>query len=73
MVAHCPLSVDGAADACYESGASHVVLNDTLAALNGLHESEFDVVIDTIGGRRSECQKCAVCSVTSQRVWTNMS
>lgn len=54
LVAQCPLSVDGGAETCYESGASHVVVNDPLAALNSLHESEFDVVIDTMGGRRSE-------------------
>lgn len=55
VVAHCPVTVDRGAEICHEAGASHVITNDVLAALNGLHESEFDVVVDTVGSRRGEC------------------
>ncbi|KAM0787962.1 hypothetical protein ACM66B_006166 [Microbotryomycetes sp. NB124-2] len=52
VVAHCPISAHEGAEYCRAAGASHVIVDELLATLNGLHESEFDVVIDTIGGRR---------------------
>lgn len=33
-------------------GAQEVVIDSPVAAVNSLHESEFDIVIDTVGGRR---------------------
>jgi hypothetical protein len=39
---------------CRNAGATDVVRDEPLAAINGLHEGSFDVVIDTIGGRRRE-------------------
>ncbi|KAK4052098.1 hypothetical protein OIV83_002392 [Microbotryomycetes sp. JL201] len=52
VVAHCPITAYEGAEYCRAAGASHVIVDEPLATLNGLHESEFDVVIDTIGGRR---------------------
>lgn len=54
LVAHCPSTSmqDEHARICRKRGASRVMVDEPLATLNALHESEFDVVIDTIGGRR---------------------
>lgn len=52
MVAQCPPDVVDGEDFCRATGASDVIVDEPLAALNSVHESSFDVVIDTIGGRR---------------------
>ncbi|SCZ91958.1 BZ3500_MvSof-1268-A1-R1_Chr5-3g08246 [Microbotryum saponariae] len=48
LVAQCPPERREDQVFCRESGASDVLLDDPLAAINRLHENEFDVVIDTI-------------------------
>ncbi|GAA5877658.1 hypothetical protein JCM1840_004970 [Sporobolomyces johnsonii] len=52
MAAQCPNSLQNGEVICKEAGASEVLRDEPLAALNGIHEGSFDVVIDTIGGRR---------------------
>ncbi|GAA5901730.1 uncharacterized protein JCM6883_000376 [Sporobolomyces salmoneus] len=52
VVAQIPMSVIDSDSLCREAGATDVVRDEPLAAINGLHEGSFDVVIDTIGGRR---------------------
>ncbi|GAA5824878.1 hypothetical protein JCM3770_002188 [Rhodotorula araucariae] len=52
MVAQCPMSVPDGETRLREAGATDVLREEPLAAINGLHEGSFDVVIDTIGGRR---------------------
>lgn len=37
---------------CQHYGAREVIRNDPIAALNEVHEASFDVVFDTLGGRR---------------------
>ncbi|KDE03592.1 hypothetical protein MVLG_05927 [Microbotryum lychnidis-dioicae p1A1 Lamole] len=52
LVAQCPPERREDQVFCRESGASDVLLDDPLAAINRLHENEFNVVIDTIGGSK---------------------
>ncbi|GAA5974524.1 hypothetical protein JCM21900_006294 [Sporobolomyces salmonicolor] len=52
MAAQCPTSLHNGEVVCKEAGASEVFRDEPLAALNSIHEGSFDVVIDTIGGRR---------------------
>ncbi|BGP13276.1 hypothetical protein JCM10213_004954 [Rhodosporidiobolus nylandii] len=52
MVAQCPMAVNEGEALCMEVGATEVVRDEPLAAINGQHEGSFDVVVDTIGGRR---------------------
>ncbi|BGP29300.1 hypothetical protein JCM10296v2_001038 [Rhodotorula toruloides] len=52
MVAQCPLHVLDAETVCREAGATDMLRDEPLAALNSIHEGSFDAVIDTIGGRR---------------------
>lgn len=52
MVAQCPTSVTDGLAVCEANGAHEVVVGDPLWAMNTLHEASFDLVIDTIGGRR---------------------
>ncbi|GAA5964452.1 hypothetical protein JCM3765_006284 [Sporobolomyces pararoseus] len=52
VVAQIPMSVIDGDALCRKAGATDVVRDEPLAAINGLHEGSFDVVIDTIGGRR---------------------
>ncbi|GAA5943678.1 hypothetical protein JCM1841_001308 [Sporobolomyces salmonicolor] len=52
MAAQCPISLHNGEVVCKEAGASEVFRDEPLAALNSIHEGSFDVVIDTIGGRR---------------------
>ncbi|TNY23995.1 hypothetical protein DMC30DRAFT_334139, partial [Rhodotorula diobovata] len=52
MVAQCSMSVSDGEATLREAGATDVLREEPLAAINGLHEGSFDVVIDTIGGRR---------------------
>lgn len=54
MVAQCLPEVTDGEDYCKKTGASEVIMDEPLPAINSLHESSFDVVIDTIGGRRCE-------------------
>jgi len=37
---------------CRANGAHEVVVGEPLWAVNSLHESSFDLVVDTVGGRR---------------------
>lgn len=46
------MSVTDGEAALREAGATDVLREEPLAAINGLHEGSFDVVIDAIGGRR---------------------
>lgn len=63
-MAHCPPSAifdqQEATDLLKQAGASHVVRDESLATLNACHEAEFDVVVDCIGGRRSELPRCSL-------------
>ncbi|GAA6000765.1 hypothetical protein JCM10207_004648 [Rhodosporidiobolus poonsookiae] len=52
MVAQCPLALNDGDVVCLQAGATEVIRDEPLAAINGLHEGSFDAVIDTIGGRR---------------------
>lgn len=52
IVAQCPPSVSDGLAVCEANGAHEVVIGEPLWALNSLHESSFDLVIDTVGGRR---------------------
>jgi NADPH:quinone reductase-like Zn-dependent oxidoreductase len=52
IVAQCPDSISDGVALCEANGANEVVIGDPLWALNSLHESSFDLVLDTIGGRR---------------------
>ncbi|KAM0752083.1 hypothetical protein T439DRAFT_200504 [Meredithblackwellia eburnea MCA 4105] len=52
VVAQCPLTVVDGDAYCRATGASDVIRDEPLATMNAIHESSFDVVIDTIGGRR---------------------
>ncbi len=53
VIAHAPHSAFGAEDDCYDNGAREVVLDDDeVAVLNAQHESGFEYVLDTVGGRR---------------------
>ncbi|GAA5851063.1 hypothetical protein JCM8547_009168 [Rhodosporidiobolus lusitaniae] len=52
MVAQVPISVNDGDRVCKEAGATDVLQDEPLAVINGEHESSYDVVIDTIGGRR---------------------
>lgn len=52
IVAHCPQHVSDGVAICEANGAHEVIVGEPLWALNTLHESSFDLVIDTIGGRR---------------------
>lgn len=52
IVAHCPDSISDGVTLCEANGAHEVVVGDALWALNSLHESSFDLVLDTVGGRR---------------------
>ena len=54
VVAQVPMSVIDGEALCKDAGATDVLRDEPLSALNGLHEGSFDVVIDTIGGRRRE-------------------
>ncbi|PWN53630.1 hypothetical protein IE53DRAFT_359838 [Violaceomyces palustris] len=52
IVAQCPPSVSDALSVCQANGAHEVVVGEPLWAINSLHESSFDLVVDTIGGRK---------------------
>ncbi|EPQ28349.1 uncharacterized protein PFL1_04176 [Pseudozyma flocculosa PF-1] len=52
IVAQCPPSVSDGVAVCQANGAHEVVVGEPLWAINSLHESSFDLVVDTIGGRR---------------------
>lgn len=54
IVAQCDPGVIDGERYCRNTGASDVILDETLSAINSLHESSVDVVIDTVGGRRSK-------------------
>ncbi|PWN24426.1 hypothetical protein BDZ90DRAFT_123908 [Jaminaea rosea] len=52
IVAQCPASVSDGVPLCEANGAHEVVVGEPLWAMNTLHESSFDLVLDTVGGRR---------------------
>lgn len=52
IVAHCPNQVTDGVAICEANGAHEVIIGEPLWALNTLHESSFDLVVDTVGGRR---------------------
>ncbi|GAA5936859.1 uncharacterized protein JCM15063_000082 [Sporobolomyces koalae] len=52
VVGQVPMAVIDGEQLCRNAGATDVLRDEPLAAINGLHEGSFDVVIDTIGGRR---------------------
>ncbi|PWZ03266.1 hypothetical protein BCV70DRAFT_154808 [Testicularia cyperi] len=52
IVAQCPPSISDGVAVCQANGAHEVVLGEPLWAINSLHESSFDLVIDTVGGRK---------------------
>jgi NADPH:quinone reductase-like Zn-dependent oxidoreductase len=52
VIAHVPLDVANAEDDAWENGAKEVIADDPVAMINAQHESGFEFVLDTIGGRR---------------------
>ncbi|GAA96203.1 uncharacterized protein L969DRAFT_14400 [Mixia osmundae IAM 14324] len=52
ITAQVPEYVTEAQTFCRAIGASETLQDEPLAVINSLHESSYDVVIDTIGGRR---------------------
>lgn len=52
IVAHCPNQVSDGVALCEANGAHEVIVGEPLWALNTLHESSLDLVVDTVGGRR---------------------
>ena len=52
VIAHVPLDVDNAEDDAWDNGAKEVFADDAVAMINAQHESGFEFVLDTIGGRR---------------------
>lgn len=52
VIAHVPLDVNNAEDDAWENGAKEVFADDAVAMINAQHESGFEFVLDTIGGRR---------------------
>jgi hypothetical protein len=53
VVAHAPEGVYGAEEDCWDNGAREVIVDDDeVAVINEQHESEFQYVLDTVGGRR---------------------
>ncbi len=54
VIAHAPASILGAEDDCWENGAREVFLDDDeVGMINDQHESGFEFVLDTVGGRRA--------------------
>lgn len=52
IVAQCPPSATDGYAIAQANGAHEVVVGEALWAINSLHESSFDLVVDTIGGRK---------------------
>lgn len=52
VIAHVPLDVASAEEDAWDNGAKEVIADDAVAVINAQHESGFDFVLDTIGGRR---------------------
>jgi NADPH:quinone reductase-like Zn-dependent oxidoreductase len=52
VIAQVPLDVANAEDDAWENGAKEVIADDAVAMINAQHESGFEFVLDTIGGRR---------------------
>uniref|UniRef100_V5GJL9 Enoyl reductase (ER) domain-containing protein n=1 Tax=Kalmanozyma brasiliensis (strain GHG001) TaxID=1365824 RepID=V5GJL9_KALBG len=52
IVAQCPPSVSDGVAVCQANGAHEVVIGEPLWAINSLHESSFDLIVDTVGGRK---------------------
>ncbi|KDN43927.1 hypothetical protein K437DRAFT_274779 [Tilletiaria anomala UBC 951] len=52
IVAQCPPSANDGYAICQANGAHEVIVGEPLWAVNLLHESSFDLVLDTIGGRK---------------------
>ncbi|KAK0550324.1 hypothetical protein OC846_003709 [Tilletia horrida] len=52
IVAQCPTAIADGVTVCRANGAHEVVVGEPLWAINSLHESSFDLVVDTVGGRR---------------------
>lgn len=52
VTAQVPLDVESAEEDAWDNGAREVVADDPIVVLNGQHESGFEFVLDTYGGRR---------------------
>lgn len=52
VIAHVPLDVANAEEDAWDNGAKEVIADDAVAVINAQHESGFEFVLDTIGGRR---------------------
>lgn len=52
VTAQVPPYVDTAEDDAWDNGASEVFVDEPIVMLNGQHESGFEFVLDTQGGRR---------------------
>ncbi|SPC60754.1 uncharacterized protein UHOD_01900 [Ustilago sp. UG-2017b] len=52
IVAQCPPSISDGVAVCQANGAHEVVIGEPLWAINSLHESSFDLIVDTVGGRK---------------------
>jgi NADPH:quinone reductase-like Zn-dependent oxidoreductase len=52
VVAQVPVDVESSEDDAWDNGAREVVADDPVIMLNGQHESGFEIVLDTSGGRR---------------------
>lgn len=52
VVAQVPVDVESSEDDAWDNGAREVVVDDPVVMLNGQHESGFEFVLDTCGGRK---------------------
>jgi NADPH:quinone reductase-like Zn-dependent oxidoreductase len=51
VIAHCPTHIHDGITRCKAGGTHEVYVCDHMTTLNTMHESSFDLVIDTIGGK----------------------
>lgn len=52
VIAQVPLNVDSAEEDAWDNGCTEVVVDDPIVMLDAQHESGFELVLDTYGGRR---------------------
>lgn len=52
IIAHVPVHAADGVSICEANGATEVITGDALWAINLLHESSFNLIVDTVGGRQ---------------------
>ena len=52
IIAHVPVQAADGVSICEANGATEVITGDALWAINLLHESSFNLIVDTVGGRQ---------------------